>query len=202
MASYEYDPSEIEVTWGGEATPPVPSESLIDAVTSTATNFATSLGFGGDKEGTGGGVTITGFADGTFIAIEFNSPQYNITKGLDGNVAFLPKHDLSGTCKVRLQQGSRGNQFLTAALSEQDRDVGSLVQGNLTITDASGAYNLEFNSAIISNQPSINYGMTASEGVREWVFYSPSITYVGNVAEVNRGESTLSQAVGFVSGLF
>jgi len=166
MAIYEYDPSEIELSWGDKLPP------------------------------------ITGFADDTFITIEFNSPQYNITRGLDGNTAFSPKHDLSGTCTIRLQQGSVGNQLLTGALSVQDRNPGELVQGNLTIDDFSGTYNLMFQSAIIQNQPTVNYGKTSSDGVREWVFYSPNITYVQEVKEVNRGISTLRSAFNFVEGLF
>jgi hypothetical protein len=157
MTAYVYDPSDINLDWGG--------------------------------------VPITGFSDGAFIVINFVSPQWNVTEGIDGNTAFSPKTSLGGTCTVNLQQGSAGNQVLTQALSDQDGNVGNLIQGMLTLSEPSGTYNLEFKDAIIQNQPSVSYGMMASDGPREWIFYSPNISYLATVNKVNRGESTLSRLI-------
>lgn len=132
-------------------------------------------------------VPITGFASGTFLSIEFTSPQWNPVEGLDGNVAFSPKSTTSAKCSITLQQGSFGNKVLTQELSTQDRDMSSLSQRNLTIYDPSGTYNLKFQNAIIQSQPTIKFGGSATDGTREWVFYSPNVTYLEQVNEVNRG---------------
>jgi hypothetical protein len=141
-----------------------------------------------------GGVTIpiSGFSSGSFLSIEFTSSQWNTTEGLDGNVAFTPKNVLSATCTLTLQQGSFGNEVLSQELATQDRNIGELQQRNLTVSDPSGSYNINFANAIIKNQPTITLGKTASDGPREWIFYSPNVTYLETVNEINRGQSTLS----------
>jgi hypothetical protein len=129
-----------------------------------------------------GEISITGFASESFLSVEFNSPQWSTTVGLDGVSAFSPKYNFSGTCTFRLMQGSTGNQLLAGLIKAQEESLSSeLLQNNLTITDSSGAFNLRLQNAIVVSQPPVSYAVQASEGTREWVFYSPSIVYKGEV---------------------
>lgn len=141
-----------------------------------------------------GEVPITGFTEDSFIVIEHSAPQQGTTMGIDGTTAFSPKFDFSGTCSITLKQGSVGNRLLSLSTKEQEESpTGELLQSNMTITDSSGAFNYLLQNAVLVKQPSVSYGKVASDGSREWVFYSPQITYKGEIEQLRSSTGQIPQ---------
>jgi hypothetical protein len=142
---------------------------------------------------------LTGFTSGSFVSVEIASPEANVRKGIDGGAAVLPKFDLSGTVTLTFQQGSVGNMMMQEVVSYQERNPGVVPQGDLTIDDSSGTFNLNIGGAIIQTQPSIGFSKLASEGTRVWVLYSNNITYRGRIDVPQTTNSTVQQ---LISALF
>lgn len=61
------------------------------------------------------GVPITGFADGTFITIEYNADSFNLRVGAGGDACRTKTNDSSARITFTLLQSSISNPLLSAA---------------------------------------------------------------------------------------
>lgn len=64
-----------------------------------------------------GPVQITGFADGTFVNIEYNADLWTLQMGADGEGVRSKMNDLSAKITLTLMSSSLGNAALMAALA-------------------------------------------------------------------------------------
>lgn len=64
-----------------------------------------------------GGVIINGYADGSFVEIEYDSDLWTKVIGADGAGVFAKSNDLSATVTLRLQPTSQSNVYLNTCLA-------------------------------------------------------------------------------------
>lgn len=74
-----------------------------------------------------GGALITGFADGSFIRIEFKNDRYSLVVGADGLGARARSNDESARITITLMPNSPANAILHAAsMLDQATNAGAL----------------------------------------------------------------------------
>jgi hypothetical protein len=72
-----------------------------------------------------GGVPMSGFADGTFIAVEFDESTFSKTVGADGEVSRAKSNNKSATATITLKQTSPSNAVLSGfALVDEATNAG------------------------------------------------------------------------------
>lgn len=82
-----------------------------------------------------GGAKIDGYADGTFVQVEYNSDRYALQMGSDGLGARAKSNDKSAKITITLMPNSVGNKILDAAAKLDDAaNAGALP---LALTDLS-----------------------------------------------------------------
>jgi len=119
-----------------------------------------------------GGVSITGYADGTFVSVAPATERFSKVVGADGEVARARSNDNTHEVTITLMQTSASNDDL-ADISGQDRDSNSGVR-SLTIKDISGKTLMFWPEAWIRQTPNVEFAKTAGE--RGWVFDTGQIT--------------------------
>ncbi|QDP66996.1 MAG: putative structural protein [Prokaryotic dsDNA virus sp.] len=111
------------------------------------------------------GAPISGFADGTFITVEFDEQQFNKTTGADGLTQRSKTGNYAGNITVTLLNGSPSNDVLSAAWNA-DR-VSNNGQGPILLRDLSGRTLWSAKNAWVRQMPSQGFGKDAEN--REWV---------------------------------
>jgi hypothetical protein len=108
----------------------------------------------------------SGFADGEFVRIEFDSAAFEDIVGTDGEVTRSKTNNGMATVTVRLMQTSGGNQIL-AALHEVDRQSrnGAGVASFL-LQDLNGTSIYTSPEGWISKEPDVSMDRGATP--REW----------------------------------
>jgi hypothetical protein len=109
------------------------------------------------------GINITGYADGTYVTIEFPEDYVKMV-GADGEVARIRQNDNTAVVKFALMQTSRSNVDLAKL-----RIVGKLTGadvGPCSVTDLSDGYSCAGAEAWIAKAP--NRGWSKSGETREW----------------------------------
>src|SRR3990172_2093317 len=82
-----------------------------------------------------GGALITGYAEGSFVTIEYNEDSFKLLGGADGEATRSKSNNRSAQVTLRLMPGSSGNLILGAAqTADQAAGLGVLP---LVITDLS-----------------------------------------------------------------
>lgn len=112
------------------------------------------------------GFTLSGFAEGTKVTVEYDEDAWTKQVGVDGEVTRSKSNNRAGRVTVQLMQSSDSNQILSS-LAEADRlsNAGAVP---LMIKDNSGNSLHTAENAWIMKIPSAEYGVEA--GPREWVF--------------------------------
>ncbi|MBG23778.1 MAG: hypothetical protein CMF22_10025 [Idiomarinaceae bacterium] len=116
---------------------------------------------------------ITDFANGTFININKNSPNFMQVRGIRGKHTRVRTRDRSGSVTFSLMQTSNQNDLLSE-LAYQD-DVNQTGHLLLTIRDVGGQTSLQFGNAYLASTPNLSYG-AASTTPREWTINFEFIT--------------------------
>lgn len=111
-----------------------------------------------------GGVPISGFADGEFVSITSNNPQFTRVTGADGFTSRVKSNDYSGTMTLTLAQTSPSNDVLSAFLNA-DRLTNTGVVPVL-IKDLNGSSIYFSATAWIQQFPDITYSNEMSN--RAW----------------------------------
>lgn len=111
------------------------------------------------------GVPVSGFADGTFLSVEFDEDAFNLTVGADGEGARAKTNNRSATIEFTLLQSALANDLLSAvaALDELSSDG----VGPLLIKDNFGRTLFGAESAWIQKKPRAEFAKEISE--RVWV---------------------------------
>jgi hypothetical protein len=113
------------------------------------------------------GLPITGFADGTFVNAERDSPSFSKKVGSDGEVARSKSADKSGTIKLTLLQTAQANEILSAEL-ERDELTGHNM-GPVSIEDLFGSTLVAGAQAWIERPSPVAMGKEADS--REWTIH-------------------------------
>lgn len=89
------------------------------------------------------GVPITsGYAEGEFVSVEMQSDDTSDKVGADGEVGVAQTNDKRATIKIKLLQGSQGNDALTALRNLGMVEGGEIAIGTFSCTDLSSGVEL------------------------------------------------------------
>ena len=113
-----------------------------------------------------GGNPITGYADGTFVVVDFDEQSWNKATGADGHVGRAKSNNFGGTITITLMATSNGNDILSALWNRDRRDNGGVV--NILVKDALGTTIWSAAQAWIQKLPEQSFSKDIEE--REWVF--------------------------------
>ena len=108
---------------------------------------------------------ITGYADGTFVEIEFDEQQWNKVTGADGLTSRSKTNNYAGTVTITLLATSPGNDVLNALWQKDRRNNNGVVP--LLIKDASGRTRWSSQHAWVQQMPSQSFSKDTEE--REWI---------------------------------
>lgn len=117
----------------------------------------------------GGTHAITGFAEGSEIAIARNSEAYTQHKGIKGDVDFAETNDNSGTITITLKHTSASNRVLTEIFNNREQFDCYVVDGNDFSKTKDGG-----SDCVIQKPADKSFG--AEIGEREWVIAVPNLT--------------------------
>lgn len=123
-----------------------------------------------------GALTLSGYADGTFVAIERSGAMFEKKKGADGGVDRVNKNSFDFSVTLTIKQTSPSNLALQAiATADQLSNEGVLP---LIIKDLAGNSLFTAPQAWISEDPKDEFSDSLSN--REWKFETgPSVKVSG-----------------------
>lgn len=110
---------------------------------------------------------MIGFADGSFIDVEYNEEAFKPFTGADGYHARTKNANESGKITIKLSQTSPCNDILSV-IHNVDRETGKGIVP-IIIKDNSGTTLVVGAECYIEKFPKIGYGKEIE--AREWVFY-------------------------------
>lgn len=127
------------------------------------------------------GNLLTGFAEGSRVNVARRNPSFELVKGSDGEGAFNPTNDKSGTITVTLLSTSAGNSWLSGLLASQE--AGRLGDIACAVEDNSGN-SLHFGAQCrIEGWAEANYEQQAN--AREWtILVSDLEQFIGGNGEI------------------
>lgn len=108
---------------------------------------------------------MSGFADGTFIELDYDEDAFSKKVGADGDVTRIQSANLTGTATITLDQASDCNDYLSG-LAAADRASGIGVVPFM-LRDASGTTIATGAEAWIRKQAATSYGKGSED--RKWV---------------------------------
>lgn len=114
---------------------------------------------------------ITGFAEGSMVAIAFDSEGDDAVAGSAGEVARVRNRDPRATVTIRLLATAVANKALSAIY-----EAGN-APGALSITDTDNLINATSTAAFLRRPADIDMG--AEVPVREWSFRCPNLSLLG-----------------------
>lgn len=119
------------------------------------------------------GITITGFAAGTFIVAEEATDRFTKVVGADGEVARSQSRDESGTVTITLLGSSEVNKLLSDQL-KADAKSGSGT-GSFMMKDTKGTTIISSDRAWIRRRPNFEGAVEVTN--REWIFDLATMSY-------------------------
>ena len=130
-----------------------------------------------------GGIPLSGFADGTFLEITADNPQFTKVVGADGFTTRVKSNNYGAVATLTLAQSSPSNEILSGFLN-QDRLNDDGVYP-LLIKDMSGTTVVFSATGWIQQFPNITFGNELNN--REWIIDLADI-------DIFVGRNTLTQA--------
>ncbi|PZQ49755.1 MAG: hypothetical protein DI556_09800 [Rhodovulum sulfidophilum] len=112
-----------------------------------------------------GGQPITGYADGTFVEIEFDEQQWNKVTGADGHTSRAKTNNYAGTITITLLATSAGNDILNSFWQADRRNNAGVVP--ISVLDKLGNTKWAAAYAWIRQMPTQGYSKETE--TREWV---------------------------------
>lgn len=109
---------------------------------------------------------ISGYADGTFISVEYNEDFFTLQIGSDGQGVRSTANNLSARITLTLMQSSASNEALSAILNQDLLDNKGFF--SLQVKDTLGSTLLSTEKAYIVKFPTVEFARESSN--REWVF--------------------------------
>jgi hypothetical protein len=102
-----------------------------------------------------GGVTLGGYAPGSFISVKANADRYTRKVGADGEIVRARKHDDTHGVDFTCTKTSPSNTYLTTVMN-MDKLANAGIR-TLSITDLSGGSLHFWSQAWISKDPDVTY---------------------------------------------
>ncbi len=122
------------------------------------------------------GGPITGFADGTFVSVEYNEDLFTLLVGSDGEACRSKTNNNSARITFTLGQWSQSNDFLSALMNvDLNSPLGDGIVPFL-LKDLSGTTVLAAEKAWLVKPPTIEYAR--EPGSREWVAETDFLTFL------------------------
>lgn len=112
-----------------------------------------------------GGQPINGFADGTFVEVEFDEQQWNKVTGADGHTARAKTNNYAGAITVTLLATAVGNDVLNAFWQADKRNNSGAVP--ISVIDKMGNTRWSSRRAWIRQMPTQGYAKEVE--TREWI---------------------------------
>lgn len=115
------------------------------------------------------GIPLSGYADGEFCRIEYESDSFNDVVGTDGEITRSKSNDYRATATIRLMQSSPANALLSALAATDRNAPGGAGVGPFLLQDQSnGAINTTRvgEKCWIRRMPVSSWDRTPTE--REW----------------------------------
>lgn len=113
-----------------------------------------------------GGVTISGYADGTFVRVTRSGNLFDKKKGAAGDVERVNKNAFDFSVEITLQQTAAANQALSVVANADS--VANLGVAPLVIKDLLGNTLFMAPQAWIAKDPDLEYGDDTAG--RVWLF--------------------------------
>lgn len=111
-----------------------------------------------------GGVSISGFTDGSFVTVSSTSDQWTTQVGADGEVSRSKSNDYTDEITLTLKSSSDSNNYLSG-VHELDRTA-NLGKLPFAIVDLSGTTVLGWDSAWIAKIADVDF--SKENGERAW----------------------------------
>lgn len=121
------------------------------------------------------GLTITGYADGTFIETAFDEQQWNKVTGADGHTARSKTNNYAGSFTVTLLATSAGNDILNALWKRDRRNNTGVVPAS--VIDSQGNTEWTARHAWIQQMPTQSFAKEVE--TRVWVIDCANL--IGNI---------------------
>lgn len=121
-----------------------------------------------------GGAIITGYADGSFLRIEYNEDFFNLLVGADGEATRSKSNNRSAIITMTLMPGSSGNAILGAAAKADDAAGAGVLP--LVITDLSTGTTFAAESAWVKKDPGYDFQKEAQ--AKEWTLETDNLTSI------------------------
>lgn len=112
-----------------------------------------------------GGNPITGFADGTFVEIEFDEQQFNKVTGADSFTSRSKTNNYGGSITITLLATAPGNDVLNDIFHRDRRNNNGVVP--ILIKDASGRTRWSAQHSWIQQMPTQSFSKETEE--RAWI---------------------------------
>ena len=112
-----------------------------------------------------GGFALTGFAEGSFITVEYDEDSFTLDVGTDGEGARNKNANRAGKFTVKLMQTSSSNDILSS-FYRADRLSNSGIAPAMCKDNLGRSLHMA-ESAWVEKSPSADYAKES--GVREWV---------------------------------
>lgn len=119
-----------------------------------------------------GGAVLSGYADGTFVNVQFDESQWNKVTGADGLTQRSKTNNYAGSVTITLLAGSASNDTLSTAWNSDRTDNDG--DGALIVKDASGNTLWSASSAWIQGMPAQAFSKQGE--TREWVIDCGALT--------------------------
>lgn len=121
-----------------------------------------------------GFVQLTNFAEGTAIDVSRNVDNSQQLVGMQGDVGLTYNADKTGQLTFTIMQTGETNRILSAIQNTQD-STGTLIRGDITISDPSGSYLCVARNCHIMTTPNVVLG--DGQNSKEWVFYAERLDF-------------------------
>lgn len=126
-----------------------------------------------------GPIIVTGFADGTFLSVDFNEDAYSLQVGTDGEGTRSRTNNESATVTFTTMQSSDTNDLLSALHQVDKNTPGGDGIVPLLIKDLQGSSLYAAETAWIKKAPTSEFGREA--GPREWTIETDKlVAFIGS----------------------
>jgi len=124
---------------------------------------------------------VGGFADGTFINVEYTADFFSKVTGSDGLTTRIKQNDFSGTITLTLKQSSLSNDFLMSLVILDRQANAGIVP--VSIKDLLGTTKMVTGFAWVRKPPASVYSKNVEN--REWILDCATLRmYVGGNVQI------------------
>lgn len=113
------------------------------------------------------GIPVSGYADGTFVSVDFNEDAFTLQVGTDGEACRSKSNNRSGRVTFTLGQWSMSNDLLSAVANLDLSTPNGDGIGPLLVKDFTGRSLYAAEKAWIVKMPTAEFGREATS--REWI---------------------------------